>query len=260
MRDSHTVLLAALLVVALAFGRGSAQQQLPAPADSLTEGSGRAADVSQELQHVIVDSLSERVMVKLVERINPVVTPNNTRLTLVPTARSLKPGAGYVENMSIFLWSMGYGISDRHAVLGGMSMLPFLKLDDQLFYFGTKSSIHRSESAQIAAGLISVNQKALDEPLSALFGVVTFGGTDAALSILVAYGFEGTEMADQPVVILGGERRMGRRTFFVGELAFYDETPAFPLLGIKRYSEDGGAHWGYTFPYFLYYSFGFGGD
>ena len=64
MRDSQTigyVLLAALLVVALAFGRGSAQQQLPAPADSLTEGTGRAADVSQDLQHVIVDSLSEGV-------------------------------------------------------------------------------------------------------------------------------------------------------------------------------------------------------
>ena len=145
-------------MVALAFGRGSAQQQLPAPADSLTEGTGRAA-VSQALQHVIVDSLSLKVMVRLVEAINPVVTPNNTRLTLVPTARSLKPGAGYVENMSIFLWSMGYGISDRHAVLGGMSMLPGLKLDDQLFYFGTKSSIHRSESAQIAAGLISLTRR-----------------------------------------------------------------------------------------------------
>ena len=53
--------------------------------------------------------------------------------------------------------------------------------------------------------------------------------------------------------------RTGAR-YFVGELPFYDGKMVFPLLGIRRYSEDGGAHWGYTFPYFIYYSFGFGGD
>ena len=260
MRDSiGYVLLAALLVVALAFGRGSAQQQLPAPADSLTEGTGRAADTSQDLQRVLIDSISTKVIAQLVKAINPVVTPNNTRLSFMPTARTLKPGMGYVESMMLFLWSVGYGINDRHAVLGGMSLLP-VSLDDQLFYLGSKSSIYKSESAQLAAGLISLNQKELDKPLSALYGVVTLGNTDAALSLLVAYGFEGSEMADQPLLILGGERRLGRRTYFVGEMPFYDQVPIFPLLGIKRYSEDGGAHWGYTLPYFVYYSFGFGGD
>jgi len=263
MRDSQTigyVLLAALLVVALAFGRGSARQQLPAPADSLTEGTGRAADVSQDLQRVVVDSISTNVLAQLVKEINPVVTPNNTRLTFMPTARALKPGTGYVESMMLFLWSVGYGVNDKHAVLGGMSLLPFVALDDQLFYFGTKSSIYRSKSAQIAAGLMSVNHEVLDKRLSTLYGVATLGDTDAALSLFVAYGFEGTDMADRPLLILGGERRLGRRTYFVGEIPFYDLVPTSTLLGIKRYSEDGGAHWGYTFPYFVYYSFGFGGD
>ena len=36
--------------------------------------------------------------------------------------------------------------------------------------------------------------------------------TDASLSLFVAYGYEGSEMADRPVVIFGGESRMGRRT------------------------------------------------
>ena len=63
MRDSQSigyVLLAALLVVTLAFGRGSAQQQLSVVADSLTEGVWGGADVSKHLQRVLVDSISGR--------------------------------------------------------------------------------------------------------------------------------------------------------------------------------------------------------
>ena len=139
IRDSQSigyVLLAALLVVALAFGKGSAQQQLSAMADSLTEGVGGGADVSKHLQRVLVDSISPEVIAKLVKEINPVVTPNNTRLTLVPTARSLKSGTGYFENMMLFLWSVGYGVNDKHAVLGGMTLFPGVEFDDQLYYFG----------------------------------------------------------------------------------------------------------------------------
>ena len=70
-----------------------------------------------------------------------------------------------------------------------------MEVDDQLYYFGTKSSIYRSTSAQLAVGLMSVNQKELDERLSALYGVATLGDTDASLSLFVAYRFEGSEMA-----------------------------------------------------------------
>ncbi len=160
----------------------------------------------------------------------------------------------------LFFWSVGYGVNDKHAFLGGMSLMPGVKFDDQLYYFGTKSSIYRSKSARVAVGLISVNQKAFDERLSSLYGVATLGDTGASLSLLVAYGFEGRDMADRPVAIICGEKRMGRRTYLVGEIPFYDQTPLFPILGIRRYSEDGDSYWGNTFPYFVYYSFGFGGE
>ena len=263
MRDSQAVghvLLAVLLVVVIAFGRGSAQQHLFSAADSLTEGVGGAADISKNLQSTVVDSINPEVMDQLVKAINPVVTPNNTRLTFMPTARSLKSGTGYVESQSIFLWSVGYGVNDQHAVLGGMSLLPGVQLGDQIFYLGSKSSIYKAESAQLSAGFMSLNHKELDSPLSALYGVATFGGTEGAVSVFVAYGFEGTEMADQPLINLGGERRLGRKTYFVGEYPIYEGTPIWPFVGLRRYSEDGASYWGYTFPYFLYFTFGFGGD
>jgi len=259
-KNNGVALLTFFLVVALGFSSASAQQQSPAPADSLDAAAGAGATTSQDLVKAVVDSLSPEVIAQLVKSINPVVTPNNTRLTIVPTARSLAAGTGYVESMMLVLWSVGYGLSDKHAVLAGASLIPDVEMDDQLLYFGTKSSLYKSKSTQLAAGLMSVDQEFLNERLSALYAVATLGNTNAALSLFLAYGFEGSEMAETPLIVVGGERRLGRRTYFVGELPFYDGKMVFPLLGIRRYSEDGGAHWGYTFPYFIYYSFGFGGN
>ena len=138
------VLLASLLVVALSFGRLAAQQQLSTTADSLTDGVGGKRDVSKHFQSVVVDSISPKVTDQLVKAMNPVVTPSSTRLALAPTARALKSGTGYVESMALFLWSVGYGLNDKHAILGGMSLLPGWSTAEQVYYFATKSSIYSS--------------------------------------------------------------------------------------------------------------------
>ena len=259
-RYNPLALLPLALVVSLGFSSVSAQEQSPVLADSLGATAGTAPPTADDLVKAVIDSLSPKVIAQLVEAINPVVTPNNTRLALTPTARPLAAGTGYVESMMLFLWSVGYGLSEKHSVLAGASLFPNVKMQDQLGYFGTKSALYRSESSQLAAGLMSVDQESFDNRLNALYGVATVGDTDGALSLFLAYGFEGSKIAETPLIVVGGERRLGRRTYFVGELPFYDGTLLFPLLGIKRYSEDGGAHWGYTFPYLIYYSFGFGGD
>ena len=80
------------------------------------------------------------------------------------------------------------------------------------------------------------------------------------MNIFIAYGREEDDWANSPLIVVGGERRLGRRTYFVGELPYYKGDLIFPLLGIKRYAEDGGVHWGFTFPFLVSYSFGFGGD
>ena len=167
--------LTLFLVVALGFSSASAQQQSPAPADSLAAGAGADAAAHRGLVKAVIDSLSPQVNAQLVKAINPVVTPNNTRLTIVPTARPLQAGTGYVESMMLFLWSVGYGLSDKHAFLGGGN-LP--GMGDQTYHIGTKSSIYRSESQQLAAGIIQTDF--FDELLTALYGVATLGDVDTA--------------------------------------------------------------------------------
>ena len=91
-----------------------------------------------------------------------------------------------------------------------------------------------------------------------LYGVGTFGGPNSNFTVLVGYGFADTDFADRPLIVLGGESRVGRRTFFVTEVLFYSDIPLFPFFGIKRYSEDGDSNWIVGYP-MLGYTIGFGG-
>ena len=244
-----------ILYLIIVSSSNTVAEQQPSTRKDSTENTVNAPE---HLQRVLLDSIDPKILAQLVKAINPEVTPNNTRLTLMPTARTLKTGTGYIESMMLFFWSTGFAITDKHAILGGLTLLPGAEIADQLFYFGTKSLIHQSESLRIATGILALNQKDVDKQLSTVYSVATLGNEDGAVSILAAYGFEGREIAEKPFIILGAERRLGRRTYFVGEIPMYDDEVIFPLLGIRRYSEDGRSHWGYTFPYLINYSFSFG--
>ena len=49
------------------------------------------------------------------------------------------------------------------------------------------------------------------------YGLATAGTPDASLTAGLGYGFEGTNLADKPAVIFGGEFRFSRRVGFVSE-------------------------------------------
>ena len=150
----------------------------------------------------------------------------------MPTARTLKNGTGYIESMMLFFRSTGFSITDKHVILGGLTLLPSVKITDQLFYFGTKSLIHQSESFRIAIGILALNQKDIDKQLSTVYSIATLGNKDGAVSILAAYGFEGKKIAEKSLISFGAERRLGRRTYFVGEIPLYGDEITFPFLAL----------------------------
>ena len=211
-------------------------------------------------QAVVVDSVGDQAMGQLTRALAPVVDPNITRLMLTPTGHPLAVGRGYFADHLLFFPEVAYGATDRLALWGGCSLLPGVAISEQLFYFGTKTLLHTLDSGDVSAGALFVTHKELDDPLGLLYGVGTLGGSDASLTLLVGYGFEGTNLAEKPLVVLGGTRRLGRRTFFIGEIPFYSDVPLFPLFGIRRYSEDGNSHWIVGYPILVGYSLGFGGD
>ena len=221
-----------------------------------------SAELSEAVgtEGVLVDSVSDKAINQLTKALNPVVNPRTTRLMLTPTGRSLAAGEGYLADHLIFFPELAYGASDRLALWGGFSLFPGIPLKDQLLYFGTKTLLHQTGSINASAGALLIRQGELDSPLGMLYGVGTLGGSDASLTLLLGYGFEGTDLAAEPLFVLGGERRLGRRTYFIAEVPFYSDMPLFPLFGIRRYSEDGSSHWIVGYPILFSYSIGFGGD
>ena len=57
---------------------------------------------------------------------------------------------------------------------------------------------------------------------------------DSAVSILMGYGFGGKKIGGKPRVILGAERRLGRRSYFLEEIPMDGDEVVFPLLDTRH--------------------------
>jgi hypothetical protein len=211
-----------------------------------------------EMARALMDSVSAGALDQLTRALNPVVAPEAKRLILSPTASSLPQGEGYFSDHWLFFPAVAYGVQDRLSLLGGMTLFPGLAVEEQMFYLGTKSQLHRTESTRTSVGIVLFGQQDVEDRFGIVYGVSTLGGADGRLTVLLGYGFEGTDLAERPVVVVGGEKRVGRRTFFISEVPFYDAKPIFPFFGIRRYSEDGHSHWDVGYP-LVGYVIGFGG-
>jgi hypothetical protein len=146
--------------------------------------------------------------------------PNSTRLYFAPTARMLKKGDGYFSDYMLFFPGVAYGITGNFTFGGGMSLIPGVDIDDQVFYFTPKIGIEASRKTSFAVGALVLALPEIDDesPLvGVLYGVGTFGEPDGSVTAGIGYGFVDDEIADKPLVMLGGEKRFSRRMSFVSE-------------------------------------------
>jgi hypothetical protein len=148
--------------------------------------------------------------------------PNPTRLYLFPTGRMLPRGSGYFADYYVFFTAAGYAITDWFTVIGGVSLFPGVSPTKQLYYLAPKVRIASVGDFQAAVAAMVVNIPDFgdddDTPLVGLIvPVVTYGGSDWGVTLGAGYGFADDELADKPVVLLGLDRRLTRRTAFVSE-------------------------------------------
>jgi len=78
-----------------------------------------------------------------------------------------------------------------------------------------------------------------DEPLvNLLYGVGTWGTSDKSFTLALGYGMVGTDIADKPLVVLGGYKRISRRTAFITENWIIPEVEgAIISYGIRFFGE-----------------------
>ena len=156
--------------------------------------------------------------------------PNATRLYFGPTGRMLKKGDGYFADYYLFFPAFAYSLSNIFAIGGGMSLIPGLNPDKQIFYFTPKIGLKATENLNIATGALIIripdyNDDDDDDDdgsdnshlVGVVYGVGTIGITNESLTIGLGYGFVDDKLAEKPLIILGGEKRISRRLSLVTE-------------------------------------------
>ena len=147
--------------------------------------------------------------------------PSRTRLFFTPTGRMLRKGESYFADAYIFFPSYQGGLSDRFTFGGGMSIVPGISIDEQLFYVTPKVGLVASDKLNIAVGALVVGAGEIDDgPVGLGYGVATFGGEDASATVGAGFGFSRSSTS-QALLMAGGSVRTSRNLAFVTENYVY---------------------------------------
>jgi hypothetical protein len=147
--------------------------------------------------------------------------PNRTRLFFTSTGRPLRKGEGYVSGFFLFFPFVAVGVTDRLTLAAGTPVIP--EVIGRVFYVAPKFTLIDRPRSSFAVGAISfaLTEEIDEGTIGLAYGVGTWGDRDDAISAGAGWGYRwgGTDsdVASSPVLMLGGERRTGRRTKLVTE-------------------------------------------
>lgn len=146
--------------------------------------------------------------------------PNSTRYFFAANAQTLRRGEGYFCSVWLFLLCLTGGLSDRITLGGGMSVIPGIDVADNVFYLTPKVGLYSGERVQVAVGAFAGWTGAVTDDASSfgiVYGVSTFGSADVNVSAGLGYAYWNDELADNPLVMLGGKWRLTRGTALISE-------------------------------------------
>ena len=139
-------------------------------------------------------------------------------LFFAPTARNLRKGEGYVQDLELAVLSANYGIAD-HVSLGLLASI--LPAAGRYNFIGLtpKVSFRTSERVHVGAGaLLLVNREGA---FGITYANATYGTADRNLTTGLGYAYTGGGgFARTPVLMLGGGARLGRRLALLSETYF----------------------------------------
>lgn len=160
--------------------------------------------------------------------------PNATRLLFAPTGRMLEQGDGYLSNYMVFFPGFAFGVTDRVTLGGGMSLVPGVGLDEQLFYLTPKVGVISGPTTNVAVGALIGAVPGFGDGDGESFGVVyavgSHGSPNGSVTLGLGLGYAGGELADTPAIMLGGERRLSRRVGLVTENYYFAGVSDQPLV------------------------------
>ena len=164
--------------------------------------------------------------------------PNHTRLLWMPTGRTLKAGGGYFADYYVFFPTLAYAVTDRFTLYGAMSLIPGVRLDDQLFFFAPKVGIVQEKKFALAVGGMIIAVPDDDATPGIIYGVSTWGTKDTSLTVGAGWGWirdeSEWEIMDKPAIVLGGEHRVSSGVKLLMENWWfpYEDAKDHPVLSL----------------------------
>lgn len=153
--------------------------------------------------------------------------PSYNRYFLGQSAKPLRKGEGYYQNIWVFFNSAHYGITRNIAIGGGFEFLSTFGAKTPIFFLSTKAGFPIGDKFSAGATvryLNIVNLNGDNDFETDLAGGIflgtaqfTYGSNDHNISGGIGYGIAGKETADRPVFIISGQTRPGRRFGLVTE-------------------------------------------
>ena len=166
--------------------------------------------------------------------------PSRTRLFFAPTGRMQHSGELYFSDAYIFFPSLQAGLSDRVSIGAGMSVVPGLGLDEQLYYITPKVGLYASPKFNLALGALVAGAGSISDegPFGLGYGVATVGGEDGSVTAGAGFGFHKSSTS-QAVFMLGGSKRVSRGIALLTENYLYTERSTSAVIsgGIRFMGE-----------------------
>lgn len=167
--------------------------------------------------------------------------PHATRLFFGPTARSIPKGEGYFGVYELFFPFVSYGVTDRFTISAGTPIIP--EVIGEVFYLAPKYEVLRTPTASAAVGVLALFATQETGSVGLLYGVGTIGGPDQALTLGATVPFIAADgendIGDQPLFMVGGERRISRRMKLLTENYLFPSEGGGALLsgGVRFFGE-----------------------
>jgi hypothetical protein len=146
---------------------------------------------------------------------------NVSRLFFTSTGRPLPKGEGYVSSYWLFFPFVGYGVTDWFTIAGGTPIIP--GGIGKLVYLAPKVTLLNRERLSVSAGALSffATDYLNEGSLGIVYGVGTYGSRDNAVTFGAGWFYADVEdefaTSNEPVFMLGGERRVSRRVKLITE-------------------------------------------
>lgn len=181
--------------------------------------------------------------------------PTTFRTVLLPTARSIPEGEGFIGSYDVAGVLAGYGVTDRLTVLAGGLFIPAAVATRAIdVTAGARYELHRGDYTRLAAG-VQFNHSDTDSSsitVGAPYLVASLGDDDRRASVALSYSTRRHDpvsgepfMRNAIVVAAGGDLRIGGNWKVAAEAYWIEGSTYQPLVATvrhfgRRYAIDAG--------------------